>query len=243
MNHSRRSGKGQPPHSMGRRKNSSYIPYVQARSVVQLEHIQSRSQYWKWWDYYQPAELPRNPDWVYDEWSGWPSFLGTHNKFKNANPHQYLSHDDCLTYARSTQISTAQEWFDYGNHPSNVPVRPDLVYKGKFMGWNYFLGTGKHKTAAKVEEARKLEETQLLLFALPLGNAANQIHISVHPNVEVAKKFLDRSRHQFIKAFKLEPGYDWKRVVASHGTDYGEGEWLVNNVNQLLFDIDLEWVR
>ena len=111
------------------------------------------------------------------------------------------------------------------------------------MGWKYFLGTGKHKTAAVVETAKRIQETQVLLFALPRGNAANQIHISVHPNVDVAKQFLERTRHQFIKAFKLEPGYDWMSVVAAHGTDYGAGEWLITNLNQLLFDIQLEWVR
>lgn len=228
---------------MGRPKNKKFITYSLAQSIVQEEQIGSRAQYQKWWDYYKPPELPRNPDWVYEEWAGWPAFLGNDNKFKNANPHQFLPYDDCMSYARATDISTAEQWFAYGKHPADVPVRPDLVYKGKgFVGWRRFLGTGKHKVAAKLEEARRIEQTQLLMFSNIPHHPPNHIKVSIHPNVEVAKKFLEGTGNRLIKAFKLEPGYDWQRVVAHWSTDYGEGEWICRDLNQMLFDIDLEWV-
>lgn len=128
-------------------------------------------------------------------------------------------------------------------HPPDIPVRPDIVYRGKFKGWRHFLQTGVKKAEAVLDVAKRLEETQLLLVSLPDLSVPNQVHISVFPNTEIAKKFMKARGYGFVKAYKLELGYDWQKVVNAHGTDYANGEWLIHNLNEFLFDIDLEWVR
>jgi len=230
-------------HTMGRKKNPKYIPVKQASTIVQIEGIQSRAQYQKWWDIWMPKELPRAPWRVYDDWPGWPTFLGNDNKFANVEPHKFMKFNDALVYAHSTGILTSLEWREH-NHPPNIPQRPDIVYKGKgFKGWNHFLGKSKQQVQAIQEVAKYVEETQILLFSLPPHNPPNQLHISVHPNVDLAGKFLNGTGNQYVKAFKLESGYDWRRVVDMYGSYYGDNEWLFNNVNEMLFNIQLEWIR
>lgn len=229
--------------AMGRRKKKTYITLDQAATVVQLEEIKSRSQYWKWWDMYQPDELPKFPNKVYKDWISWNDFLNTNNKFKNANPHEFRTFEEALVYARSSPIATQQQWFDYNGHPDDVPARPDIVYKGKgFKGWGHFLGK-KNKAAHLIERKRVEADLNVLLFAWPVHNPPNIIHISVHPGVAAAKDFMTGREMKLVKMFKLEPGYDYMSVVKSYGSDYGDGEWLFNNVDQMLFDIDLDWVR
>lgn len=228
----------------GRKTNPHKLPYGQAKAVVQLEGLRSRKDYFVWWDMYEPIEIPRRPNRAYGtDWNGWTDFLGTSNSFTNKVKKKFRQFDDAFVYAQSTNISTSTEWMEYDKHPDDIPHRPDIVYRGKFKGWRHFLQTGVRKAQAVQDMVKRVEETQVLLFALPHGNPANQIHISIHPNVEMAKQFMGKTHYQFIKAFKLEPGYDWKSVVGQYATDYGSGEWLVSNLDQLLFDIDLEWVR
>ena len=224
---------------MGAKKN--YWSYERAVEVVRAENIQSQVQYHRWWDKNTPKLLPRNPHKVYKEWTTWGGFLGNNNSFTNNVPKKFRSYDEALVYSRNSAIKTFHEWMAH-NHPPDIPVRPDLYYK-EWCGWDYFLGKGKNKASHVVQAAKTIEQLNVLLVALPPDSDNTIIHISIQPGVAKCKEFLTSNHMRFIKAFKMEPGYDWRSVVQVHCTDYGNGEWYCTNVHQLLFDINLEWIN
>ena len=232
---------------MGRRKQK-YLSYEDARELVQLEQISSRNQYFRWWDLYKPKQMPRQPQDVYrlrGTWQGWNDFLGNDNKFKNVHPHEFRSFEAALAYARSTDIATAVEWWNYDGHPEDVPKRPDLYYKGKFCGWKHFLGKyGKFKAANKVIATKAIEEkvAQILLFSA--GQAfQGTVRVDIVRGLAAARDHVRNRRLQVIKAFNLEEGFDVNGYLEQWGKDYGEGEWLFDNVHEMLFNIDLEWIK
>ena len=224
-------------------KKGPRLSYEQAKHAVQLEGIGSRDQYFRWWDTYRPLQLPRRPNRSYKEWTGWNDFLNNNNEFLNKVKKQFRPFKDALLYARQSGIMTGAEWADH-THPTDIPRRPDIYYLRKgFIGWKHFLGKGKHEIAHKIETAKRLTDTSILLFCYSNVNDLTEINISVHPNTDLAKAHLSRGGRRFVKAFKLESEYDWRAAVSLFGTDYGEGLWLIPNINDLIFNIDLEWVR
>ena len=236
---------GRPPdhqivEPMGRHKRN-YYSYEEARDIVQAEEIASRAQYVQWWDRYQPKMLPKYPADVYEGWTSWNDFLGNDNRFKVSH-RKYRSYDECFIYAQESSIKTSMEWMDH-NHPPDIPRRPDLHYQKQFTGWKSFLGTGKKQAQHVVDAAKVIQENNVLLIALPPDSDGSIIHLSIQPGVAKCKEFLTSNHMRFIKAFKMEQGYDWRSVVQVHCTDYGNGEWYCTNVHQLLFDINLEWIN
>ena len=225
-------------------KKKKYISLKELSEICQLEGIKSRREYINWHELRKPPNIPRYPNRVYKDWPGWNVLLNNNNIFRSRNAHLYVSFKECLLYARRSPISTVTEWKEYKDHPPNIPRCPDLYYRGRgFLGWKHFLGTGTHKSIYKAETARMLEERPILMFVVPPGNPPNVIKAVIYPTVDDCKKYLNNTNSAFLRAFYLEKGYDWKSVVLAYGSDYGNGEYLVNNVNGMLFDIDLEMVR
>jgi hypothetical protein len=228
-------------------KNPNFMSLSQASAVAKFEGIQSRSQYRTWHDMYKPYDMPKQPNKVYKkDWMGWPHFLGNNNKFKEYR--KYTNYENAFIFARQSNIKTKDEWVEKWRNdelPRDIPCRPDILYRKRgFKGWKHFLGTGPLQVAQAVEMAKQAEkQPHILLFTLPDSNLINQIHISVHPTIETAKKYLINSQHQFLKLFKLPSDYDWRSIVLQYGTDYGEGDYIIENVNELLFNIDLEYIN
>jgi len=184
---------------------------------------------------YKPEQLPKAPWRAYDDWQGWPAFLGNENQFKNANPHQYRSFAEALQYAHTTGIKTAQEWYK-ADHPDDIPVRPEIVYRGEFLGWYSFLGTGPSAIAKKMAARQQAADLGVLVLNIPHGNPSNVIHGFVAAGKADAIDKAKQHGFRVVKMFKLEPDYDWKEMMNRHGSLYGDDEWIVRNVNELLWD-------
>lgn len=222
---------------MGRRKDHTLVSYHEASGWAQSEYIESRNQYWAWIDRERPQGLPKYPNRVYAEWSSWNDFLNNENQFKNANPHQYRPYPEALAYAQASGIKNQKEWFK-ADHPDDIPVRPEFVYRSKgWLGWYSFLGVGPKAAAHRIDALKQTKDLGVLVLDIPHGNPNNVIHGFVAIGgkadaIETAKK----NRMRVLRMFKLEPGYDWKAVMARHGSAYGENEWIISNVNELLWD-------
>jgi hypothetical protein len=227
---------------MGRTKNTHYIPYDQAREIVQIEQLQSRSQYWTWWDMWQPVDLPRNPHRVFVDWISWNDFLGNNNKFKNTNPRQFRPFEEALAYAHTTNIATSSQWMET-KHPDDVPVRPDIVYRHQFKGWKYFLKTGLRKATHAVEAAKSIENTQILVFLHQQWNPLNVFFVNVFSGIAAVNNFCKKNNMTIQRLFRYPSGYDWKSVVERHGSYYGNNEWIINDAQQLFFDIQMQSFR
>jgi len=222
---------------MGRRKDSSLVSYAEASSWVQAEHIGSRKQYWNFIDRERPIGLPKHPNKVYTaEWSSWNDFLGTNNAFMEGDPYAFRPYREALVYAHMSGIKTAKEWFAH-DHPKDIPVRPEYVYRSKgWLGWYSFLGTGPQAAAHKVAAQQETIELRVIALTIPHGYPNNIIGMLVASSKEVAIERCTGAGARILKMFKLDAGYDWKGVMDRFGTPYGDNEWIVSNVNELIWE-------
>ena len=124
-------------------------------------------------------------------------------------------------------------------HPPDIPVRPDIVYRGEFKGWKHFLQTGVKKAVRVVDVSKRIEVHEVLAFLHQASNPLNIFYVSVFLGVRTLRDFCVRNQMSVVKVFKNEPGYDWQSVVRAHGTDNGNNEWIIQNPAQLFYDIDL----
>ena len=223
---------------MGRRKDQSLVSYQEASSWAQSEYIGSRQQYWNWIDRERPEGLPKYPNRVYkDMWSSWNDFLKNENEFANANPHQYRPYGEALAYAQASGIKTQKEWFKH-DHPDDIPIRPEFVYRSKgWLGWYSFLGTGPQAAAHKVAAAQQVKDLGVMALVINHGNPANIIHAFVGPGREAVAERCRTNSMRLLKMYKMEEGYDWKAKIGQHGSEYGEDEWIISNVNELMWEL------
>ncbi len=126
-------------------------------------------------------------------------------------------------------------------HPNDVPVRVDTVkaYKHRFKGWKHFLNTGMKKAANVVDAAKMIENIQVLAFLHQRGSPINVFFINIFPGTATIKNFCNKTNMTVVRTFRWSSGYDWKSVIERYGSDYGNHEWLVKDVNQLFFDIQM----
>lgn len=227
------------------RPKQNYIPLNELATWCRAEQIQSRSQYRVWWHLYEPKMVPKAPQRVYEDWKGWSAFLGTNNVFKNAKPHQYKSFDEALVYAHASGISGAVAWMEYKDHPDDIPVRPDFVYRGWFKGWKSFLGTGKLAQAHQIAAAQVPRELGVVVFVNPSDAPGNIVMVFVASSKESAVVRCKGERLRPIKMFEMEEGYDWRAVANRMGSVYDEDQWIVSNVDEMIWEYsnDLMMVR
>ncbi len=226
----------------GRAKNPTFYTYEQAREKVQKERIQSRRQYDIWINARYRKGMPKHPHAVYkDAWNGWGEFLGTKNSFNTRTQIQYKGFTDALSYARNSGITTFENWCQV-KHPDDIPVRADIVYKGQFKGWKHFLGTGKYSSTAIVEKAKKGESDLLWIVSSHLYGPENILNVKAFKDKDKLIRYLKENDLRFVKAFKNHPDLNVFEVLEKHGKPYGDDDWLVENLNDAIFDICLRCV-
>lgn len=224
------------------RKKRKYLPYEEAKSLLHAEQLPHRVGYWRWIRMYEPKGFPYRPEVVYSEWKGWNDYLGNNNKFKGG-ARVFRTYEEAMLWARSQQIGGFKQWMKT-DLPCDIPRRPDVYYRGKFVGWKNFLGTGKNAPANIIEGAKAVEKLDnILLIAIPRGEDIGVVHVSIHLGIGRCKDFINQYSMRYVKGFYLEDGYDYTSVLRSHGEDWGEGKWKIRNINAMLFDINLRWVQ
>lgn len=151
----------------GKPRSNKYMSLADATEIVRNEILGSASQYKEWWDKNKPAAIPRFPYRAYPDWTSWNDFLGTDNKFKSGRT-TFRPFNEALIYAH--QISKEQgmtsypDWREYirdnkDKVPSDIPSRPDVVYKSEWISWAHWLGTRPRET---VEAQKKIVETRTI---------------------------------------------------------------------------------
>eukprot|EP00947_MAST-08B_sp_MAST-8B-sp1_P001590 g1590.t1 len=124
-----------------------YLPYEQARAWVQQRKIKSYKE-WKEWSKsgQRPSNIPGCPDHVYrgKGWVSWPDWLGCARKTGHWKKCDYLHFEDARAWVRQRNLKRTEEWYEWsksGQRPSNIPGRPDKVYRGKgWVSWTDWLG-------------------------------------------------------------------------------------------------------
>jgi len=122
----------------------------------------------------RPSNIPSNPHIVYRDvgWISVPDWLGYEGKLVTAAGGA-LSFEAARTFVRTLELGREAEWQEYsksGKRPSNIPGRPDRVYRDAgWISWPDWMGyTGRQKMAAG--GALSFEAARTFVKTLKLGS-------------------------------------------------------------------------
>lgn len=105
--------------------------FTEAREFVRVLALKNVKE----WESYcksgkKPADIPVNPDRVYDEWKDYGDWLGTGTVA--TQDRQYRPFEQARDYARSLGLKNMKEWVQYcksGNKSDNIPASPHVLYE------------------------------------------------------------------------------------------------------------------
>ncbi len=159
--------------SRGRPKNENYLPFKEAREFIRGEMLPSRNGFEDWYNANKPKAIPRFPYRVYkEEWVTWNDFLGTQNVFAERTGKSWRSIEEAALWVHTLNIETYTKWIEYCREntlPSDIPARPDIVYKS-WKSWGHWLG---NKVIKKVETVREAQKVQIFYIIQEQGYPEN----------------------------------------------------------------------
>lgn len=125
-------------------KRIKYRSFRSARAFVRSLGITSTREwisYCKNW--YKPNDIPASPNLIYkDKWISWMDWLGS----ENVNCHQeYMPFKEARAIAQRLHFKSRDEWYAYckcGTKRKDIPANPSQTYKGEWVSWGDWLGTG-----------------------------------------------------------------------------------------------------
>lgn len=224
----------------GRKKNSNFIPYNEAREFVQTECISSRTQFEAWWQTNKPKVIPRFPYRVYQkEWTTWNDFLGLNNKFGKEKKN-YRAYDEAVLWVHKLGVETMEKWFEYcraedSNLPTDIPARPDIVYKKHWRSWGHWLG---NKPVEKIEAAQQAQRVALFYIVKERGTVGNVYTYGMEPNgVSALKQRWEREQFQVVKLFWYDPtkGSEVQKIINGLTSPYLESS--TSRLTPNVFDV------
>ena len=137
------------PDFFGYKTGQRFLPFEQAREFVRSLGFTTTAE----WKQYlgsgkRPKNIPSTPKLVYKgKYKGLRDWIGLPEK-------RFLSFTEARKYVRSIKELTGSNWWEWckTSRPSNIPVRPDVIYKDKgWKNWTDWFGDKKkflpYKTA------------------------------------------------------------------------------------------------
>ena len=94
-----------------------------------------------------PSSIPHAPNFVYRDlgWVGWSDWFGSKKNTAGRRNKHYFDFERAWEYAKSLDLKTSKEWFEYVRRPDldlpkYVPKYPNIAFGESFTGWNDWLG-------------------------------------------------------------------------------------------------------
>lgn len=230
-----------PKRGGGRKKNENYLPYAEAREIVQAELLHSRGAFDEWFKRENPKTIPRFPYRVYTkEWTTWNDFLGTNNEFR-AGPKAWRQFDEAVLYVHTLQLKTQKDWLDFckahaDQVPDDIPRRPDVVYD-KWTSWNHWLGNKPAEAIIAKQESSKVAGIYYIIHEKDVPG--NVITYGVEPlGIAALKERWENAPFDVVQLFSFEPdrANDVKAVVDALSTPYlgDDAQRITPNVWQIV---------
>lgn len=228
------------------RKN---FPYEIAREIAISEGIQSATQYEKWYKINQPARMPKRPDRAYKKvWKGWWHFLGMEKDESSFKRRNFRSFEEARAYARSLKLKGVHEWIEFtknSDFPKDIPARPDIAYRNKWLSWLDFLG----KDGIMLSKKEEIEiMIPVLYIAKPKYLNIDNVYIvnTVSGGEKVLKEHLDKIDCDLVVAYYMEESFDHKKFISllSH-YEYSTTDDMfeINNIYSVLEFLDIHLRR
>lgn len=215
--------------------------YEEAKQIVRVEGVSSKTEYKKWWAYNIPARMPKYPDRAYKNCNfTWADFLGVKNLFPKPRA-KFCSYDDARKYAHTLNLSNRTEWVKFaarsGKKPINIPTRPDIVYQKKreWISWKHFLGSNI------IDKQKVLvEASRAILYVVKLPNSPGNVYKinSGIDNIEKLKELQLANKIRIVKLFYLNSiNENWISLIEDYCNNYFYGtndEYVVYNIAELI---------
>jgi hypothetical protein len=111
------------------RRQSSFLPFADARAIVRSKHLKSESEFKL---LKRPDGIPSTPRRVYRTkgWKDWGDFLGTGNVSNSKK--KFLPFEQARTIVRAQRFKNERE-FKAWKKPVGIPSNPNIHYRDK--GW------------------------------------------------------------------------------------------------------------
>ena len=231
-------------------KKKYLLPFAEARELVRDECIPSISVYKKWWKANKPSIIPKFPHRVYPkEFTTWNDWLGNNNPGVFGKRIHWRPYHEAVMFVHSLGLKGQVEWYEFckaGKRPEDIPSRPDFYYPNNWICWRHW--TGNALAPRLVAQKAAIAESATFYCIHIDGSPPNVFRFGIV--IGGASQLADMKKKrpfQIIKMFKYEDGFNWRALVEAHGSLWGDSEagdeYICRNVNQLLFDVDLDWVK
>lgn len=185
------------------------LTYQEAIIVLAPEMIPSRSKYDEWWLKNKPAQLPRFPYRAYaKDWVSWNDFLGNNNTFTAKSAHKWRPFGEALKYTATLKIPTFEKWLEYARQdppmlPSDIPSRPDLVYKNHWRSWGHWLGTLNELPA--IVRTRQLARSQVYYILHDPDRPQNVLKFGIEANgLTAIKRRWERDKFEIVRLYWVD---------------------------------------
>jgi len=183
------------------------------------------------------------PHRVYKDWVSWNDFLGVDNTWDGYDRAQmrttWLPFWEAVRTVQKLGLTTKPEYiqaYEDGLVPKTIPKAPDFAYDD-WQGWPAFLGAN---IAARVKSAEHVTGIVCLCSSTLLTPNIIEVIIAPEGKGQLTSKFKERPDLRVLKAYVWDTSV-WpqaKRVIETMGSDQGGGQFLVPNVNALLYEVD-----
>lgn len=229
-------------------KKKNWLPFEEARRIVRDECIPSFSAWKTWHDREKPAQIPKRPERVYDEWEGWNDWLGNDNKFTAKNV-KWMSYEEAILFVHPLELTSREGWLEYcrgdrpdlPEKPNNLPTRPEITYKDSWVSWKHFFGS----RAAERVEARKQAASAAALVVVHMHGHPNNCFVfkRMKRGVSQLDEIPDLAKRMYVvRKFRLRQDFDLNRVLTANGCamwdrDGEADEFICPNIHQVLWDI------
>lgn len=227
-----------------------YISYSALQHCVQDFGIKNKWQYTNWIKKEKPLSIPKYPWRVYPEWTTWGDLLGTESifipfmKWKEMQKKTWKTYWEAARWVQKQNYKTAQEFYDAhkrGEIPDDIPRAPTQVYGKKYqntwLGWKAFLGKNIQKKVEVMQNIQKL----FAISGVP-GYPNNYFRIIIAS--EGRDHLIEQLNTTAFRVYEYEEGSQSKlgTIVNAVASSQGGGLFLCNNMNNLFFELDSQFV-
>jgi len=125
------------------KRKDGYLPWPDARKFARKQKLKSSTE-WRTFSLNIPPEIHKKPDEFYEEWAGWPDFLG-YRPHKLPKGEAYLDFVSARKFLREKGFKNRdefKEWCKTAERPLNIPTNINRHYDKheKWKGIKDFLG-------------------------------------------------------------------------------------------------------
>ncbi|MDP2137200.1 MAG: DEAD/DEAH box helicase family protein [Candidatus Didemnitutus sp.] len=134
----------------------NYLSFTKAREIARSLGLTSRRAWIALANdaHALPPRIPRQPDRTYATkgWVGWSDWLGAEipETKRTRKPREFRNYESARAFVHALHLTGSLEWPRYlkGDFPDKPPLPPDIpksprnVYRGLWLGWGDWLGTG-----------------------------------------------------------------------------------------------------